>query len=312
MIKIENFDNVQYSGISYGGHGGSKKGIILDGEKWFLKYPKSTKSMDVSGLSYTTTPLSEYIGSHIYEILGIDVHETKIGIANDKVVVACKDFLNSSEVIFDYNSIKNEYDENYEKELEEISSSISQNDNFEEVVFVTEKNMYFINNPKFKERFWDMFIVDAFISNNDRNEGNWGLVLDKATKKLRIPPVFDNGAAFYNKSNDEKIESILIDEVKFKQVVYDSSVSIYKLNDKPMNPLKYIESMENIDCNKALIRIFQNIDLVKIKKLFDEIPNTYNGLIIMTDLQKELYYKMLEYRYNKVFKPVYDNLINSR
>ena len=45
MIKIENFDTLEPSGISYGGHGGSKRGIIINGERWFLKYPKSTKSM---------------------------------------------------------------------------------------------------------------------------------------------------------------------------------------------------------------------------------------------------------------------------
>ena len=64
MIKIYNFDTLPSSGISYGGHGGSKKGVIIDDERWFLKYPKSTKSMDVLGLSYTTTPLSEYIASY--------------------------------------------------------------------------------------------------------------------------------------------------------------------------------------------------------------------------------------------------------
>ena len=62
--------------------------------------------------------------------------------------------------------------------------------------------------PELKERFWDMFIVDELISNNDRNDGNWGLVLDRETRKLRISPVFDNGASFYNKSDDDKICSI--------------------------------------------------------------------------------------------------------
>ena len=92
MIKLEEFDNFNLSGISYGGHGGSKKGILINGEKWFLKYPKSTKSMNVEGLSYSTTPISEYIGSHIYETIGLDTHKTKLGIANGKVVGACKDF----------------------------------------------------------------------------------------------------------------------------------------------------------------------------------------------------------------------------
>ncbi len=63
MIKLEEFDNFDLSGISYGGHGGSKKGILINGEIWFLKYPKSTKSMNLEGLSYSTTPISEYIGS---------------------------------------------------------------------------------------------------------------------------------------------------------------------------------------------------------------------------------------------------------
>ena len=107
MIKIENFDLLNHSGISYGGHGGSKRGIIMNGERWFLKYPKSTKSMDVDGLSYSTTPISEYLGSHIYESIGLDVHKTKLGYANGKIVVACKDFLDSNEVIIDYNMIKN-------------------------------------------------------------------------------------------------------------------------------------------------------------------------------------------------------------
>ena len=44
------------------------------------------------GILYTTAPLSEYIGSHIYEILGYDVHCTILGYRNHKLVVGCKDF----------------------------------------------------------------------------------------------------------------------------------------------------------------------------------------------------------------------------
>ena len=104
MIKLEKFDNSVLSGITYGGHSGSKKGIIFNGERWFLKYPKSTKSMNVVGLSYTTSPLSEYIGSHIYELLGIGVHETRLGIANGKIVVACKDFYYQS-LVYKYEKV---------------------------------------------------------------------------------------------------------------------------------------------------------------------------------------------------------------
>ena len=62
MIKIKDLNNYPNSEIAYGGHSGSKKGILIDNEKWFIKYPKSTKSIEVQGLSYTTTPISEYLG----------------------------------------------------------------------------------------------------------------------------------------------------------------------------------------------------------------------------------------------------------
>ena len=67
MIKIINLDNSIESNIPYGGHAGSKKGIIYNNENWFIKFPKSTKSMEKVAISYTTSPLSEYIGSKIYE-----------------------------------------------------------------------------------------------------------------------------------------------------------------------------------------------------------------------------------------------------
>lgn len=313
MIKIENFDNCLLSGISYGGHGGSKKGIIHDGEKWLLKYPKSTKSMKVINISYTTTPISEYLGSHIYESIGLDTHKTKLGIANNKLVVACRDFLNSSEIILDYNSIKNEYDESVERAIEALSTSdLNTNNDLEEILVIMDKNPYFKEIPDLKKRFWEMFIVDALISNNDRNEGNWGLILDKETRKLKIAPVFDNGASFYNKSNDSKFENLYDDEIKFRQVAYDSSVSIYRLNEKLINPLKYIEKMQNKDCNDALIRIVPNINLEKIENIFNLIPKEYNGISVLSDIQKKLYLKILKYRYEEVLLPIYNKLLNNK
>lgn len=309
MIEIKHLDSCELTNKGYGGHSGSKKGILFDGEKWLIKYPKSTKSMDVKGLSYTTTPLSEYLGSHIYESVNIDTHETILGISNGKLVVGCKDFLKNTEEIVDFNAIKNNYDESVEDYLENRSSSkFDRNDNIEDLKYIMDNNTYFKKIPELKLRFWDMFIMDAFISNNDRNEANWGLIYDKETGNLRISPVFDNGAAFYGKSDDEKLETILNDEFKFKQMVYDSSVSTFLLNGKLLNPLKYIESIADEDCNQALIRIYPNINLDKIKEIFDNIPETYNGLTVFSKVQKEAYFKMLKYRYEEIFKPIYNKL----
>ena len=154
-----------------------------------------------------------------------------------------------------------------------------------------------------------MFVIDAFISNNDRNEGNWGLVLNKETNKLRLSPVFDNGAAFYNKSSDERLISIYNDDFKFKQSIYESSVSVYRLNGKRLNPLKYIENMNNDECNKAILRIVPKINMDKITDIFENIPEEYKGLPVLSKIQKEYYLKSLKYKYDNVLVPVYNKLL---
>ena len=153
-----------------------------------------------------------------------------------------------------------------------------------------------------------MFIVDAFINNNDRNNNNWGLILDHDTMNLRVSPVFDNGAAFYSKSSEEKIKGLLDDDFKMKQVIYDSCVSIFTKDGKIINPLKFIEKTNNDDCNKALLRVFPKINLEKIKELFDNIPFEYDNLVVFSEFQRKLYFESLKYKYENVFKTIYDKL----
>ena len=124
--------------------------------------------------------------------MGFNVHETKLGIANNKLVVACKDFLKNNEIILDYNTIKNDYNEVIEKQLEKLSYSSSYySSDIDELFIVMKDNFYFDILP-LKEHFWDMFIVDAFINNNDRNENNWGVIINKDICKLSLAPIYDN------------------------------------------------------------------------------------------------------------------------
>ena len=85
-MNIIDFTNCELSdrNLEYAGRAGEKRGIIYNNEYWFLKFPKNTLGMNrVTGLSYVTSPLSEYIGSNIYRILGYNVHKTILGICND-------------------------------------------------------------------------------------------------------------------------------------------------------------------------------------------------------------------------------------
>ena len=67
--------------------------------------------------------------------------------------------------------------------------------------------------------------------------------------------------------------------------------------------------MESTDCNDALIRIVPKIDLNKIKNIFNEIPEEINGIETISNQQKEVYYKILEYRFNNILLPTYKKMV---
>ena len=150
MIKVLNLENAPLSDRngSYGGAAGSKEGILIDRDYWLVKYPKSTRSMRGTLLSYTTSALSEYIGSHIYSILGYSVHETKLGIRNGKLVVACKDFCEYPGELREIRTLKNIYNDKLESMLEEILLQLEYNPILSKVLGL-------------KDRFWDLVIIDG-------------------------------------------------------------------------------------------------------------------------------------------------------
>lgn len=258
-------------------------------------------------MSYSTSPLSEYIGSHIYKSINIPVHETKLGIKDGRVVVACKDFRKNINTIRfdDYNAINNLYVSGLEEKLSSYSSSSARMVDIDGVMIVMDNNPRFLKHPELKERFWDMFIIDALIGNNDRNNGNWGMLVDSITNKMSVAPVFDNGASFACNNDDERLKLILLDENRFNQSAYESRICTFSTGEKLINPLKYIESLDNTDCNKALIRIIPRINIEKIKKIINEIPNEFNGIKIISDIRKEFYCKYIEYAYEKSLYPSY-------
>ena len=73
VSELINVENLERTNRSFGGNAGAKNGIILNNEEYIIKYPKNIKEIKKVEISYSTSPLSEYIGSHIYEILGFPV-----------------------------------------------------------------------------------------------------------------------------------------------------------------------------------------------------------------------------------------------
>lgn len=309
-MKIYDFNNVELSGRMYGGLSGSKLGIILDNEYWILKFPKNTKNFDNVDISYTTSPLSEYLGSHIYESVEIDVHKTILGTKDKKLVVACRDFKQKGEVLYEFREIRNEYVKELEEKLESSTTS-NYGIDINEVMLIMDNNPTFIKNPDLKKRFWIMFLIDAFIGNNDRNNGNWGILYNEVNNTSRIAPVYDNGASFSSKLSNDKISNIMNNDESFINSVYLSRVCSFYEYDKKINPLKYIEKMDNLELNEVIIEIVPKINLDKIHDIIYELPNKIDDIEVISDIKKDFYYKSLEYRYNNILLPIYNKLISN-
>lgn len=270
---------------AYAGANGGKIAIVYEGEQYMLKFPPHPKRN--KEMSYTNSCISEYLGSHIFEVVGIPVQETILGTyqvnGKEKVVVACKDFTSHDTVIQDFASLKNTLIDSghsgYGTELSEIQEAIDE--------------QTAVNPSELKMRFWDMFIVDALIGNWDRHNGNWGFLYNSRTDEISIAPVYDCGSCLYPQADEGVMKMTLEDSAEMDFRVFEIPLSGIRQDGEKIRYFDFISSLKNRDCNAALKRIVPKIDMNRINTLIDETPS-------ISELQKTFYKRMLAERKEKI------------
>lgn len=291
---------------TYAGQAGNKDGILYQNEPWIIKYPKSTRSMATQNVNYINSPLSEYLGSHIYEIMDIPVHETRLGIRQNKIVVACKDFRKDNQLLAEMRMIKNAANAELEDilETELHASATGDRVNLNELLLHLQHNELLQQIPDTRKRFWDMVIIDILIDNSDRNNGNWGLLRNLTTGNVTLAPVYDNGNAFSAKTADDK----LAQELKRSDIihVFTGGRTAYEYNGKLLSAKKLLK--QNIpELKNALAR---NVPVIQkrmpdIKDCIAEIPETYESYTICSSIRKAHYLKSMQVRLDALLIPAY-------
>lgn len=288
------FTNLDRKNKTYAGANGSKISVVYNGETYMLKFPpQAPRNND---MSYSNSCFAEYLGCKIYKSIGVPVQEvilgtftTKKGI--EKIVVACKDFTVGGKTIQDFASLKNQIIDSerngYGTELEDIKETFEQQTAVDPI--------------ELKRRFWDMFIVDAFIGNWDRHNGNWGFLYDPITDNNELAPVFDCGSSLYPQADNKIMEKVLSDPDELKARVYDIPTSAIKDNNSRINYYRYISSLKDSDCNAALKRIAPRINLKEIDNIVDDTP-------FLSELQRKFYKTMLKERYERIIEPTLKKL----
>ncbi len=318
-MKLVDFSDCPLSdrNLEYAGRAGEKRGIIYNNSYWFLKFPKNTIGMNrVTGLSYVTSPLSEYIGSQIYKILGYDVHDTILGVCFDgkkkKIVCACKDFIvnDKNELLIPYTALRNDTNPLIMNRNDDSYSSPS---NINEIIFQLDHNDALSKITNAKERFFEVLVIDMLINNNDRNEDNWGVIKFKDTNTYKLAPIYDCGNSFYGKASDDKIDILLQDETKLRSSALNGITAYEDDLEKRISNLQIL-NINNEDLYNAIIKVYELINnkFNDIATFINEIPNQYNELSVMSNNRKQYYIETIKLRIDEIIKPRYLEIKKNR
>lgn len=275
------FTNLPTRKKAYGGANGSKLSVVYNNELFMLKLPMH--ALKNPNLSYTNSCTSAYLGCHIFNMLGVKAQETLLGEyeyhGKVRTVVACKDFTSPNTTIVDFASVKNQIIDSasngYGTELFDILDTIQRQNA--------------IDSKELEEHFWNMFVIDAFIGNWDRHNGNWGFLYNQETDEMKIAPIFDCGSALFPQIDDELIKKVISSKVEMNARVFDMPTSAILVNGKRGNYYKMITSLEYKGCNDAIKRIVPKIALNEIDSLID-------GIEQLSQLQKDFLKKVLKLR----------------
>lgn len=281
-MEMADFNGYEQNQRMYGGTAGRKMGISYSGKNYILKFPGNLREQGMKNirLSYSNSPICEYIGSQVYRMLGFEVHETILGERNGKTVVACGDFLGDGEKLYEFDKIKVTFEPHFLDSSGNETNGVGVD--LYEILMTIQEHPFLKDVPGIKEHFWNMFVVDALLGNPDRNNSN----------------------CLNCKWDGEKMLEVLSDERKLETESYKGRRCIFELEGKKINPYHVMESMDYSECTEAVKRLVLVIgdSLSKIRELIWDIP-------ILSEVQKKFYQAVMECRYDKVFLPLYKKII---
>lgn len=293
-MELIDFNDFQQNQRMYGGTAGRKMGITYEGKEYLLKFPGNLKEQRMKNinLSYSNSPICEYIGSKIYELVGLPVHKTILGIRNQKIVVACEDFLRDGDRLYEFDKIKVTFEPHFLDSNGNETNGVGVD--LYEIMMTIQEHPFLRDIEGVKEHFWNMFVIDAFIGNTDRNNSNWGIILRKDGSK-EIAPVYDNGNCLNSKWDDEKMKIVMDDADKLEAEAYKARRCIFELQGKKVNPYHIITNMEYRECTEVVHRLTP-----KIESNMNRIQSLINGIPALSEIQKKFFIMILEYRYENV------------
>ena len=333
-MKIYDFDTLHLGRVPY--NGSEPKTCLGDGKYLYVvKEPRPKKvnlpkfRRDFSADFYYNC-VSEYLGSHIFVLCGIETHETYLGYFTcvdgvRRICVACKDFTTDDKYVDENGTTLvricslAEYKHDFKRNGVDENPLINRADgdaSLEEIERMFRESKYFKDKAdEFINEFYDRFVVDALISNCDRHNGNTSFLapvsdLPNVRNLFKMSPVYDCGASFISQATTERLEYVLNHENELNDRLYDffgSKILETDSSTDKIRPGTYFNSLKNENLNKAILRMYPRIKeaLPSMYEVIDDLESS--GVI--EPIRAKFYKVFIEGRFKMIIESVYLKLI---
>jgi len=270
--------NAPGSGLVYGGSDTQKLGLRTHGANWIFKFP-----------SKNHRAAAEVFGAEVYDILGFPVQETYLARYGKTTGVICKDFCRKGDILQPIESYMTTF---LPKNLPEWRSRLAHGHmELETTLLLFREHPAFRRWPEVRERFWDLFLIDALIGNTQRMPSDWG-ILQHADGALKLAPVYDNGAALSPLPTESEMEEMLSDVEKLNAyAVYDAVCAFLDADGKPIHPFTYLAGDSDSRLRKEFYWLYP-----KIVDKMDDMTSLLDDIPAFTNLERQFYREVLRWR----------------
>ena len=264
----------------------TKKSIIYNGKSHMLKFRWEDRGKEVY------SDLSEFLGCSIYKAFGLETQNVILGEYEGKDVVVCENFLKKGEELQEFSNFTNSYSDTVDKRY-----------SFSEIIDTIENHPNIFDKKDVKEKFWKMYVMDAFLGNFDRHGGNWGFVVNSEEKYSKFAPIYDCGSCLYPQMSEKEMDNILKSDYEIKRRVFEFPNSQIVTNETrtKSNYFSIINSLQYEECNESIEWFCKNLD-------FDKINNIIESVDKLSKKRKNFYKTMLKERYDYIIKPAHEKI----
>ena len=265
-------------------YGGSEKkiGVLIGNSEYMLKFQTRT------AFGLRMNHVSEYLGCHVFELMGIPAQESYLGRYMGEEVVACKNFIGAGEQFVPFNDVGestlDQDRERYQYEYADVMEMLRDNSKLTHV-------------QETIAAFWQIYVIDALLGNFDRHGSNWGFI--KKDRAYSLAPVFDNGSCLFPQMTDEEeMKRIMTSREETDRRVYTFPTSQIRLMGKKSSYFEIIHSLAFSECNSALKAVMERADIRAMERLIEQVPYT-------SDARKDFLRHILRARYEGILMKAY-------